>query len=381
MKKQHILVVTRNLPPMVGGMERLLWHVIDALRQEYCVVVVGPKGCRAHLPEDVQTAEVFSRSLPVFFLLATLTTFWLALRRRPSLVFAGSGLTAPLAWMAARLRRAVCLVYLHGLDIRVAHSVYQKCWIPFLRHFDRVVVNSEFTRQLAIEAGVLPKRLCIIHPGVELPAVENAHERGRLFRVQHGVGQRPILLSVGRMTPRKGLSYFLEHIFPEILLQRPDAMLVVIGGAPVHALHGGFDEPIKINHLIIQLQIEQNILILGQCPDAVLDDAYFAADVLIFPVQTSGSDIEGFGMVALEAAAHGLPTVAFSVGGVVDAVADGLSGILISPGENGRFAQAVLDTIKSLDSDMAASNCKKFAQAFSWPIFTKKILQIVKSDH
>jgi len=378
MKKSNILVVTRNLPPLVGGMERLLWHVIDALRHENNVHVVGPTGCREILPTDVHVVEVPSRSLTIFLFLAMLTTSRLAMHSKPSIILAGSGLMAPIVWIVARLRRVACLVYLHGLDIRVAHGIYQRCWLPFFRHFDAVVVNSDFTRRLAVEAGVPHDRIHIVHPGVELPAMENAVERARLFRAQHDLGQGPVLLSVGRMTVRKGLSCFIEHIFPKVLSERPDVILVVIGGAPVHALHGGADEPARVDRLVNDLGFKQKIRFLGQCSDTILCDAYFAADVLIFPVQESDSDIEGFGMVALEAAAHGLPTVAFSVGGVPDAVADGLSGALISPGANDEFARAVLALLQPYAKGLKKKECRNFAQTYAWTVFGEKILNKVR---
>jgi phosphatidyl-myo-inositol dimannoside synthase len=80
-------------------------------------------------------------------------------------------------------------------------------------------------------------------------------------------------------------------------------------------------------------------------------------------------DIEGFGMVAVEAAAHGLPTVAFSVGGVPDAVSDGCCGKLIRPNDNISFAQAVIELIKEGASPKPTDECRKFAELFQWNEF------------
>ena len=110
-----------------------------------------------------------------------------------------------------------------------------------------------------------------------------------------------------------------------------------------------------------------------------LDDAYFAADVLIFPVQERENDIEGFGMVAIESAAHGLPTVAFSVGGVPDAVADGCCGKLIPADDNIAFAQAVIDLLSRQSSPVQVDACLNFAESFQWDAFGNQLRDICRN--
>jgi phosphatidylinositol alpha-1,6-mannosyltransferase len=111
---------------------------------------------------------------------------------------------------------------------------------------------------------------------------------------------------------------------------------------------------------------------LGPVDDDTLSDAYFAADVMVFPVQEVAGDVEGFGMVAIEAAAHDLPTVAFAVGGVPDAIANGRSGSLIEARANGAFAESVVDRLQSPRQPLA---CRKFAQDFSWQAFGERLLK------
>jgi phosphatidylinositol alpha-1,6-mannosyltransferase len=105
--------------------------------------------------------------------------------------------------------------------------------------------------------------------------------------------------------------------------------------------------------------------------------AYMAADVLVFPVQEIPGDIEGFGMVAIEAAAHNLPTVAFAVGGVPDAVRDGISGALVARGDNESFARA---TIKFLDPRSGLrTDSRQFAESFCWQKFGQRLRSILNS--
>lgn len=378
MNKANVLVVTRNLPPLVGGMERLIWHAIEELRSGYQVQVVGPSGCKHKLHPDVYAIEVQLRPMVIFLFSSTLAAIWSTIRHRPNIVFAGSGLTAPIVWLIARLSRARCIVYLHGLDVRARHPVYQSVWLPFFRYFDHVLVNSSYTRQLALEAKVPSECITILHPGVEMPDMAHVQEKNRAFRLRYNFGHSPIMLCVGRITPRKGLLYFVENILPLIVLEAPKSILVVIGDDPVDALQTVADERARVRSSLIEKGLETKVKFLGICSDEELDNAYFAADVLVFPVQQSNHDIEGFGMVALEAAAHGLPTVAFSVGGVPDAVSDGTCGKLIRPNDKVLFAQAVIKHIQGEASLKPTDVCRKFAELFQWKEFGDQMRRIFR---
>lgn len=362
------LLITRNLPPLVGGMERLVWHIADALAQDYHLHVIGPTGCAAHLPAGVSASEILIKPLWRFLFRVKWESIVQAIRRKPSVVFAGSGLTAPFAWLAARLAGAKCVVYLHGLDIEAQHPVYRLLWRPFFKRFDLVFVNSHFTQNLALGAGVSAERLRLLHPGVQLPAMDSAKQQRQAFRQQYNLGERPVLLYVGRITARKGLLPFVRDIFPAILADRPDTQLLVIGDEPTHALHSADSPRQKIAENLSSQGNTERVHFLGEMAqdDPQISQAYFAADVLIFPVQDSPGDNEGFGMVAIEAAAHGLPTVAFNVGGVADAVADGVSGWLIQAGDNAAFVRAVL---RLLSEPIEATAVRDFAHQFNWMAF------------
>lgn len=111
--------------------------------------------------------------------------------------------------------------------------------------------------------------------------------------------------------------------------------------------------------------------------DATLTAAYQAANVHVFPVLESTDDVEGFGMVAIEAAANGLPTVAFDSGGVADAVIEGKTGRLITAGDYPQMAKVLCDALYSERSDKVAE-CLDIAKDFSWPTFNEKIEWIIQ---
>ena len=377
-ERPKALVLTRNLPPLVGGMERLIWHILDELTPDYEVHAVGPRGSADRAPEGVSITEVTESPLWRFLLGMKWKAVWQAMRLRPRLVMAGSGLTAPFAWLAARLVGARAVVYLHGLDIEAQHRLYRAVWLPFIRRCDIVLANSHFTRGLALQAGVDESRIRILHPGVDLPDMSNADAGRSGFRERYGLGTRPVMLYVGRITERKGLAPFVEECLPDIVAAVPEAVLVVIGDEPRQALLKGNSLMDGIERSLAEQGATESVRFLGARAhdDPEISEGYFAADVHVFPVQDRPGDHEGFGMVAVESAAHGLPTVAFSNGGVPDAVVEGGSGHLVPSGEQSRFAQQVVTCL--LQRRSHRSQTRTFAQEFAWPKFGNTLRRVME---
>lgn len=269
-------------------------------------------------------------------------------------------------------------VYLHGLDVVAPSRLYQCLWLPFIRRCDMALVNSANTAQLAASRGVPSERLHVLHPGMDLPTLDAA--AALAFREQFKLGQHPLLLSVGRLTQRKGLAEFVARSLPAILAHHPDALLVVIGEDAVDALHSrAGSERERIVAAARQAGVEHRLLFLGRRDEATLTAAYQACDVHIFPVVALPGDVEGFGMVALEAAAHGLPTVAFDVGGVPDAVQSGRTGRLVSHADYQTLGEAVIRQLAQGRDQRAIADCRAFAAAKSWPIFAERLRDLLST--
>ncbi|WEN16330.1 glycosyltransferase family 4 protein [Rhodanobacter sp. AS-Z3] len=366
------LLVTRNFPPLLGGMEKVNQHLLEELQPSWKLGLCGPTGCSAYVPPHAEVRETKTKPLPIFLVV----TFWRALRvglrRSPSWVIAGSGLTAPIAWLVARCAGGKAAVYLHGLDIVVPSRLYQWLWLPFIRRCDVAMVNSVNTGRLAEQRGVRQDRLRVLHPGTDLPALDSIEALD--FRNRHGFGSRPLLLSVGRLTQRKGLAEFVAKALPTIVSHDPAVLLLIIGDEASDALHTrAGSERERILAEARHAGVDQNLHFFGRCDEATLGAAYQAADLHIFPVLELPGDVEGFGMVALEAAAHGLPTVAFDVGGVADAVQDGQTGTLVKSGDYGHLCSAVLRQLVQSKNEVVIAACRTFAAGKTWQRFGERL--------
>jgi phosphatidylinositol alpha-1,6-mannosyltransferase len=371
------LLVTRNLPPLRGGMERLNLRLAHALAGMGPLAVCGPRGCAAGLPVGATVTEVPAERLSRFLLGALPRALSLARRCRPGTVVAGSGLSAPFAWACARLCRARYVVYLHGLDIVADSLPYRLAWLPFVRRADLALVNSRNTAMLAARAGVA--RIEILHPGTDFPPLDPA--AAAAFRARHDLADRPVLLSVGRLTPRKGLAGFVRDCLPAILRAHPAARLLVIGEDAVHAAKAAPGSELqRVRAAAEAAGVGDAIRFLPHCDDGELVAAYQAADVHVFPVRETAGDVEGFGMVAIEAAANGLPTVAFAVGGVPDAVLEPATGDLVAAGDYAAFAEAVVRRLATRGDARARQATREAAARFGWDAFEARLHALMAKD-
>lgn len=374
------LLVTRNFPPLLGGMEKLNLHLLGALQPSMRTALCGPAGCANHAPPQTEVRQSRVKPLPVFLLATLWQALWLARRRKPAWVIAGSGLAAPIVWLAAHSVGGKVAVYLHGLDIVAPSRIYQRLWLPFIRRCDLVLANSAHTARLARERGVPDEHIHVLHPGTAIPELDASE--GRDFRERHALGQRPILLSVGRLTRRKGLAEFVANTLPAIVVAHPDTLLLVVGDEAGDALHTRAGSERERIHMAARAAgVEWNVRFLGRCSDAELGAAYQAADLHVFPVLNLPGDVEGFGMVALESAAHGLPTVAFATGGVPDAVRDGQTGALVAPGDYRGLGAAVLAQLAQGRCDARVAACRAFAAGKAWPYFGERLRELLESVH
>jgi len=342
-------------------MERLVFELYKTLIDRHEVSLLGPKGCEEHVDATSGIASTTVSPTPVFLLLTLIKGLFLHRSNgSPDIVIGGSGLVAPVVVWLARLSGAKSILLLHGLDIVADSRLYQWFFVPFLRRADLVVCNSRNTARLAVTRGVAEHRIEIVNPGAETPQQTVTHEQAKRIL---GLEDKRVLLSVGRLIPRKGLPAYIREAFSKLAGENPDIVLLVAGTEPSNALNKSGDSVLEeINNAIAEFDLAAQVRLVGHVVDDEIANLYSAADAFVFPLVDTPGDVEGFGMVAIEAASHGTPTVAFDCGGVSDAVVDGENGLLIPPADYARFNDA---TLQFLEQD-SRDDARQFAAQFSW---------------
>lgn len=370
----RVLFVTRNFPPTTGGMERFLYHAYTEIASDHDTVLVGPNGSEKFVSPN---SSVLTAPLsPIASFLATCQwhAYRAAKQHKSELVISGSSVVAPAALFAARVVGAKSLCFVYGLDLVADNFLYRMAFIPLLRRFDRILSISHNTTRLAEKVGIDKRKIELLHPGVTLPSKKLTDSS--TFRKLANAEGRAILLSVGRLSERKGLAEFIEQAMPALVAHRPDIKLVIIGAEPNKALRHALGQTQRIHSAIQSNGLQRHVTMLGKVDDDLLSQAYASSSMLIFPVLDVPGDSEGFGIVAIEAAAHGLPTAAFAAGGVPDAVRHNVSGYLASPGNYTELCTMILNHLSGIDNEKWQKQCIVFAQEFSWDKFGERLREI-----
>ena len=322
-----ILFITRKYPPAIGGMEKLNYHLIAAVRRKTPVTAIVWGGSQIWLPAFAIWA--FGRGLVVL------------LTRRVRAVHIGDAVLSPLGLLLQSLTGVPVFVTAHGLDVTYANPLYQVVTRACLRRLAGVVCNSEFTRLACLERGVSPSRCTVIHPGVPVfHGLDRARERrGELERIAgRSLAGRKLVLSVGRLVERKGLAWFVGQVLPALVSKCPDLVYLICGAGPQRA---------ALEAEVQRLDLGTHVCVLGQVEDRVLRAAYACADVFVMPNIVIAGNPEGFGFVTLEARAAGTPVVAANVQGVGESITPGVDGLLVSPGDAQGFLTAVLQVLRN----------------------------------
>lgn len=366
-------MITRNFPPLMGGMERLIYHSYLEIFSHFNIVVVGPKGCE----NFIQSENITFQSFPAINFI--LTCHWSAFKAvkkfTPKLIISGSGTTVPTALIISRCLNIPVITFLHGLDIVADNLIYKLFFLSCIKKCDGFIVNSLNTKLLATQKGVSSKKIKVLHPGVTIPPSANIKEI-QSFKKKYNIQNRPILLSVGRLTRRKGILEFIEKCMPQLVKAEPNLLLMIVGADAKQALKKSSSIKEKILKVLDDKNLSNNVIMTGTLNDLQLSLAFSSSNLLIFPVLNSPHDVEGFGMVAVEAAAHGIPTIAFASGGVPDAVMQNISGFLVPTGEYRQFYELILQVLK--DKTFSQQQCIAFAEKFKWQIFGNKLRRICK---
>jgi glycosyltransferase involved in cell wall biosynthesis len=211
------------------------------------------------------------------------------------------------------------------LDLTFPLRLYQLYLRLFLRG-DAFIANSESTRRLAEARGL--RRVTAISIGVAERYFQVSKASHRDDELESKRAGRVALVTVGRLVRRKGAAWFVRHVLPKL----HDVLYVVIGVGP---------ERDAILRAAAEVGRSEDVWLVGGVTDARLLDLLGGCDVFVMPNITVPGDVEGFGIVAIEAAASGLPVVAARLEGIPDAVSDGNNGYLLPSEDAAAFASAI----------------------------------------
>ena len=335
-----ILLLSWNFPPAVGGMEIMIASLFHGLRQRGHVVRAVTRWVQSNEPED----SVYRAARPgvLAYLLFSFFRGWALCREmRPDFILCGSVLTAPAAWLLSIFFRIRWGVPLYGSDLMAGGRLYRGLLRFLLRRAQALFPISRYTQSLAEQLGVDMRRATIIHPGVDIRPFEREPTEGAEELLALCQGRR-VLMTAGRLVRRKGVLEFVRDVMPELAARYPNLLFLVVGDDGSQSLiHNKEGMRKKIEAVIREKGLEEQVRLLGRLSDRDLVRLYFHAHVFVLPGLDLPGDVEGFGLVFSEAALAGVPAVATRAGGVPDAIVDGETGFLVPPGDRAALVAAL----------------------------------------
>lgn len=249
------------------------------------------------------------------------TSLWLALTHRFDAIHAGRALPEGLvAWLVARLTFRPVVIYAHGEELTGwGRGAKYKAMCFALRHADKVIANSDFTRETLIAMGVAAGRIELIHPGVDTERFRPGLPFQDLRDALGLTADARLILSVGRLSRRKGFDSVIRCL-PSLRSAGLDVHYAIIGI--------GEDEA-YLRDLANEKGVSDKVHQLGHVPMEDLPRWYNACDVFVLANREIDGDTEGFGIVFLEAAACHKAAIAGNAGGTGSAVLDGVTGLRV----------------------------------------------------
>ncbi len=348
----RVLLVTNDFPPRRGGIQSYLVELVSRLAAtgEHSLTVYAPQW------KDAEAFDAAAAGYEVVRHPGTLMLPEPTVDRRMRRLIAERGIdtvwfgaAAPLGLLARRARQAGAtrvLASTHGHEVGWsmlpgARSVLRRIGDDT----DAVTYVSRYTRRRFASAFGPHAALEHLPPGVDTDRFHPDAARRAELRARHALGERPTVLCLSRLVPRKGQDMLIRAL-PAIRRRVDGAALVVVGGGPYLT---------TLNQLAERLGVSEHVTFTGGIPAAELPSYHAMADVFAMPCRTRGAglDVEGLGIVFLEASATGVPVVAGSSGGAPETVQHNKTGMVV----DGRSVDQIVGAVSDLlaDPDRAAA--------------------------
>jgi len=380
------LLISENFPPRTGGSSRWFWEIYRRLPREDYIIAAGEDQGQEEVDgsHDLRLVRV-PLTMPEWGIrsLTGLRSYWqalIAVRKIVKIFGVKSihcGRSLPEGWLAWMLKQRYGIpyaCYVHGEEMNTASSSREFSWMTdrVFQSADFVIANSRNTAGIIVDQWNLPRdRIRLLNPGVDvnyfLPARPNAIVRAAL-----NWGDRPVILTVGRLQKRKGHDQLIRalnrivNFFPNVL----------------YAIVGDGEERPFLENLVQQEGFAEHVQFLGEVDDQDLVNCYQQCDLFVLPNRQVDGDFEGFGMVLVEAQACGKPVVAGASGGTAETMRIPETGRCISCDSHEDLARVIIELLKDhkLRIAMGVKARQWVVERFDWDSLARQAEQIFNRE-
>ena len=376
MKK--LLFVTNDFGPRAGGIESFINGIIERLPYGVTTVYTSSQGDTREYDEmwlrDYGVQVIRDRT-KILLPTPRVSRRIGQLIKNQGIEIVAFGAAAPLALMAAACRRAGArriVALTHG------HEVWWAKLFPFSLAIRRIGKTTDaltylggFT-QKAISQALTPQATAAmvkIAPGIDTDHFEPIDSNW--LKDSLGLKGKKVIVSVGRLVHRKGQDFLIEAM-SAIIREVPDAHLLLIGEGPYRN---------KLQKLVDEFALNESVTFIGRIQYGELPQYICVGDVFAMPSRSRfrGLEVEGLGIVYLEASSCGLPVIAGSSGGAPDAVIEGVTGVVVDGLDSAAIAVAAIEMLQNLSKSVAmgASGREWIIQNWRWQIWADKFIALL----
>ena len=376
------LVITNDFPPRPGGIQTFIYGLVQGFDPDDVVVLTSKHTGWQEL--DKQEKYLIFRHNTLMLLptkaggdqaITIIKEF-----NCDRVLF---GASAPLGLLANRLKNhgiKKTVAITHGHEVGWAFTPgLKQTFQKIVKDVDKLTYLTKFTFEQiseAISSDQLEK-FEQLTPGIDINMFNPENKTNGLsqkIRERFRLGNKPVVVCVSRLMARKGQDTLIE-VWPEVLKKVPDAHLLIVGGGSLkQSLHKKtFDN-----------NVHTSVTITGAVDWKELPGFYAAGDVFAMPVRTRnlGFDVEGLGIVYLEASATGIPVIAGNSGGAPEAVIDGVTGFVLNPNNQMILAEKIIELLlnKELSNRLGKQGRSWIEKQWQWPSRHLQLKNLLSTD-
>lgn len=376
----RVLLITNDFPPRDGGIESYLRDFCAHLAPDHLVVLASSRA-----PKD--KIRAYDESLPyrVYRMRDSVLLPLPHVARRAAEIIRAEridtvwfGAAAPLGLLADACRRAGATRIVsttHGHEVGWSMLPVARQMLGRIgRSSDVVTYISQYTRSRFAAAFGSQTAFERLPSGVDIERFSPDFAAGRAIRQRYGISaSQPLIVCISRLVRRKGQDMLICSM-PTVLRQHPDARLLIVGVGPLKT---------KLENLAVKLGVAEQVIFAGKVPFADLPAYYNAATVFAMPARTRGRglDVEGLGIVYLEAQACGVPVIAGNSGGAPETVIDGETGIVVDGASQESICAALVSILDSPQrgAAMGGRGREHVVQSWTWEVMANRARRILRT--
>ena len=362
------LIVTRNFPPDVGGIQMLVGGLSESLLNHGPVKVFA---------DDYPNSDVYDNKMPISiervkgikllrkYRKANLVNNFININTSIKAIFADH-------WKSLELinteylkkTKSFCLLHSKEINHEIGSSLNKRL-IKSTDKADFIIANSNFTKELAFKVGINPSKIHVIFPGIKKTRIiEDTFktEAEKIFGDSF-----PKIITVARLDKRKGHDKILMTV-KNLKSKFPKIKYVSIGFG---------EEENNLIKLSKELSLEKEVTFLKNIDDELKAALMAKSDLFLMPSRIVKNSVEGFGISFLEAASYGVGSIGGKDGGASDAITHNKTGLICDGNDLNSIYQTVVDFFENENFNMYGENAKKFSENFYWDKIVKNYLKLI----